>query len=80
MKDKPFHCQILHLGECSCFTGRLLNQTKEKNEKYKAIQLRMQYVEEEVVLYPEFRDLQEFAVVRQPFSLNLDVSSINFLI
>lgn len=71
--NKPLQCEILHHGECSCWVGRLYNQTKELRERYHQIQARMQVVEKEVAAMKEFRELQEFAVVYQPFTTALNV-------
>lgn len=70
---KPLQCEILHHGECSCWIGRLYNQTKELQERYSTIQRKMQDVEEEVASMKEFRGLKEFAVMFQPFSRRLNV-------
>lgn len=73
--DKPTRCQILHHGECSCWVGRLYNQTKEGARRMHSIQLRMQDVEAEVAAMKEFQNLPGFAVVYQPFSRGLSVSA-----
>lgn len=72
-ENKPLQCEILHHGECSCWVGRLYNQTKELKARYHRIQERMQIVEKEVSHMKEFRELQEFAVVHQPFTTGLNV-------
>lgn len=72
--DKPTRCQILHHGECSCWVGRLYNQTRQSARKMHAIQQRMQAVESEVAAMKEFQQLDGFAVVHQPFSSGLSVS------
>lgn len=71
--NKPLQCEILHHGECSCWVGRLYNQTKELQMRYHRIQEKMQIVEKEVSSLKEFRELQEFAVVYQPFTTGLNV-------
>lgn len=72
--DKPTRCELLHHGECSCWVGRLYNQTEESTRRMHAIQLRMQAVEVEVAAMKEFQHLRKFAVVHQPFSRGLSVS------
>ncbi|XP_037033341.1 phospholipase B1, membrane-associated-like [Bradysia coprophila] len=74
-EKKPLQCQILHHGECSCWVGRLYNQTKELQERYSVIQRKMQDIEEEVASMKEFRGLKEFAVMYQPFSRRLNLST-----
>lgn len=71
--NKPIQCELLHRGECSCWVGRLYNQTKEHQNQYHRIQLQMQAVEKEVAAMKEFRNLKGFAVVHQPFSTALSV-------
>lgn len=73
-KNKPIQCDLLHRGECSCWVGRLYNQTTELQNRYHRIQLQMQAVEKEVAAMKEFRNLKEFAVVHQPFSTALSVN------
>lgn len=75
-EKKPLQCEILHHGECSCWVGRLYNQTKELQERYSTIQRKMQDVEEEVGSMKEFRGLKEFAVMYQPFSRRLNVTKV----
>lgn len=75
-EKKPLQCEILHHGECSCWVGRLYNQTKELQERYSIIQRKMQDVEEEVGNMKEFRGLKEFAVMYQPFSRRLNVTQV----
>lgn len=53
--------------------GRLYNQSESKRKQYHDIQLRMQAVEAEVASMEEFQHLDGFAVVYQPFSLELSV-------
>lgn len=76
-EKKPLQCQILHNGECSCWVGRLYNQTKELQERYSLIQRKMQDVEEDVGNMKEFRGLKEFAVMFQPFSRRLNVTVLH---
>lgn len=77
--NKPLQCEILHHGECSCWVGRLYNQTKELREQYARIQARMQVVEKEVAAMKEFRALKEFAVVYQPFTTELTVRNKQYI-
>lgn len=80
VKDKPFHCQMLHHGECSCWIGHLYNQNKENQEMYHRIQKEMHMAEYVVSESKEFRNLKEFAVVYQPWPEGLNVSFIkNYL-
>lgn len=69
--SKPEQCQRLHVGECSCWLGRKV--TPEMVAKYMKIQEAFIQVEQEVSLLNEFRNLQEFAVVYQPFTLNMTI-------
>lgn len=73
MKNKPRRCDILHHGECSCWLGHLYNQSKYAQEQYHRIQIEMQKMEEEVVNLKEFRNLNEFAAVFQPWPMGLNV-------
>lgn len=75
VENKPFHCQMLHHGECSCWIGHLYNQNKENQELYHRIQTEMHDVEFNVAQMKEFRNLKEFAVVYQPWPVELSVSS-----
>lgn len=77
--NKPLQCEILHHGECSCWVGRLYNQTKELQDRYFQIQRKMQIVEKEVANMKEFRGLREFAVVYQPFTTHINVIKIILL-
>lgn len=74
VENKPFHCQMLHHGECSCWIGHLYNQNKKNQELYHRIQEEMHDVEYNVAQMKEFRNLDEFAVVYQPWSVGLNVS------
>lgn len=73
VENKPFHCQMLHHGECSCWIGHLYNQNKENQELYHRIQVEMHAVESNVAQLKEFRNLKDFAVVYQPWPVNLSV-------
>lgn len=73
VEEKPTHCQILHHGECSCWIGRLYNQSKKAQEKYHQIQSEIHQAEESVASMKEFRNLKEFAVVFQPWPEGLNV-------
>lgn len=77
-EDKPFHCQMLHHGECSCWVGRLYNQNKENLLLYHRTQTQMHEVEYSVAQMKEFRNLKEFAVVFQPWPTGLNVSNTQF--
>lgn len=74
VENKPFHCQMLHHGECSCWIGHLYNQNKANQELYHRIQGEMQEVEFSVAQMKEFRNLKEFAVVYQPWTVKMSVS------
>lgn len=67
------HCQILHHAECSCWIGNLYKKSKKDNERYHRIQMAMHDAEYEVTLAKEFRNLEEFAAVFQPFPKGLTV-------
>ncbi|XP_050093192.1 phospholipase B1, membrane-associated-like [Anopheles aquasalis] len=71
LEDKPFACQSLHHGECSCWIGKLYNQSDASRERWARIQEQYISVEREVAESAEFRGLDEFAVVYQPWSLNV---------
>lgn len=73
VENKPFHCQMLHHGECSCWIGHLYNQNKKNQELYHRIQEEMHDVEYNVAQMKEFRNLDEFAVVYQPWPVELNV-------
>lgn len=77
VENKPFHCQMLHHGECSCWIGHLYNQNKENQELYHRIQAEMHEAEFNVAQMKEFRNLKEFAAVFQPWPVGLNVS-LNF--
>lgn len=74
VENKPFHCQMLHHGECSCWIGHLYNQNKANQDLYHNIQGEMHDVEFNVAQMKEFRNLKEFAVVYQPWTAGLSVS------
>ncbi|XP_049546327.1 phospholipase B1, membrane-associated-like [Anopheles darlingi] len=71
LEDKPFVCQSLHHGECSCWIGKLYNQSDASRKRWARIQEQFISVEREVAESAEFRGLDEFAVVYQPWSLNV---------
>ncbi|XP_052873446.1 phospholipase B1, membrane-associated-like [Anopheles cruzii] len=70
---KPFACESLHHGECSCWVGKLYNQTDASRERWARIQDQYIEVEKDVAESKEFRGLDEFAVVYQPWSLNISM-------
>lgn len=72
-KNKSLTCDLIHLPECSCWLGRLYNQSPARRQRFHQIQLAMQAVEAEVAAMAEFQNLDGFAVVHQPFSLELSV-------
>uniref|UniRef100_A0A182YNY3 Phospholipase B1, membrane-associated n=1 Tax=Anopheles stephensi TaxID=30069 RepID=A0A182YNY3_ANOST len=71
LQRKPFECASLHNGECSCWIGKLYNQSDASRARWRRIQNEMIRVEKEVAESKEFRGLDEFAVVYQPWSLNV---------
>uniref|UniRef100_A0A182MY44 Phospholipase B1, membrane-associated n=1 Tax=Anopheles dirus TaxID=7168 RepID=A0A182MY44_9DIPT len=73
LREKPFACESLHHGECSCWVGKLYNQTDASRERWARIQDEYSRVEKEVAESKEFRGLSEFAVVYQPWSLNVSM-------
>lgn len=74
VNGKPLHCQILHNAECSCWIGKLYSQTKNDQERYHRIQMEMHQAERDVADAKEFKNLDEFAAVFQPFPEGLSVS------
>lgn len=76
-KQKPNNCQFLHHGECACWIGHLYNQSQKK-DFYDKMQQEMHKIDEKVALMKEFSNLDEFAVVFQPWSLGLSVSYSSF--
>ncbi|KAG5672555.1 hypothetical protein PVAND_002673 [Polypedilum vanderplanki] len=70
---KPRSCSFIHRGECACWVGPLANVTKESRERWMKIQQRFIQVEEEVAKSEEFRRLDEFAVMYQPWSTNVSL-------
>lgn len=78
LKPKPEQCRLMHHIECSCWEGRLYNQTDQLRRRLHNIQQEFIKAEAEVAQYDEFKGLQEFAVVYQPFSLNLSVSLVQY--
>lgn len=74
---KPLHCQIIHNGECSCWVGRLYNQNPELKVLYHRVQVEVHQAEYSVAQMEEFQNLKEFAVVFQPFTTGLSVSSMD---
>lgn len=73
LQRKPFACESLHHGECSCWIGKLYNQSEASRDRWARIQDEYIRVEKEVAESREFRGLDEFAVVYQPWSLNVTV-------
>lgn len=74
LKPKPQQCKIMHQMECSCWVGPLYNKTQKFRERLKKIQEKLIQVEAEVAELEEFKNLQEFALVHQPFTLDISVS------
>lgn len=79
-EQKPNKCQFLHHGECACWIGHLYNQNKQTQEFYDKMQREMHQIDEEVAVMKEFSNLDEFAVVFQPWSLGISVSLSHFSI
>ncbi|XP_058832471.1 phospholipase B1, membrane-associated-like [Topomyia yanbarensis] len=73
LNPKPPICQTLHYGECSCWVGKLYNQSDVSRTRWRTIQEKMAEVEEEVVKMDEFRRLDEFAAIHQPWSTKLSL-------
>ncbi|EAT42506.1 AAEL005957-PA [Aedes aegypti] len=73
LESKPGVCHTLHHGECSCWVGTAYNQTDETRQRWKIIQEGMVKVEKEVSQMDEFRRLDGFAVVYQPWSTHLSL-------
>ncbi|XP_053684874.1 phospholipase B1, membrane-associated-like [Sabethes cyaneus] len=73
ISPKPGICHTLHHGECSCWVGKLYNQTETSRARWRRIQEEMVQVEMEVAKLDEFRRLDEFAVVHQPWSTNISL-------
>ncbi|XP_053670197.1 phospholipase B1, membrane-associated-like [Anopheles nili] len=73
LSRKPFACQSLHHGECSCWVGQLYNQSDASRDRWARIQDQYTRVEKEIAESQEFRGLDEFAVVYQPWSLNVSM-------
>lgn len=67
-------CRVASIGECSCWIGHLYNQNKENQALYHRIQAEMHDAEFIVAQMKEFRNLKEFAVVFQPWPVELSVS------
>lgn len=74
LKPKPQQCKIMHQMECSCWVGPLYNKTQKLRERLARIQQELIKVEQEVAELEEFKNLQEFALVHQPFTLDISVS------
>lgn len=74
LKPKPQQCKIMHQMECSCWVGPLYNKTQKLQERLSKIQKELIQVEQEVADMEEFKNLQEFALVHQPFTLDIAVS------
>ncbi|CRK94860.1 CLUMA_CG008352, isoform A [Clunio marinus] len=74
LKGKPRNCKFIHRGECSCWVGTVSNATKESRERWQKIQRHFIRVEEEVAKLEEFRGLDEFAVMYQPWSNNVSLN------
>ncbi|XP_049289997.1 phospholipase B1, membrane-associated-like isoform X2 [Anopheles funestus] len=71
LQRKPFACESLHHGECSCWIGKLYSQSNTSRERWGRIQDEYIKMEKEIAESKEFRGLDEFAVVYQPWSLNV---------
>lgn len=67
-------CRVTSIGECSCWIGHLYNQNKENQALYHHIQSEVHDAEFSVAEMKEFRNLKEFAVVYQPWPVELNVS------
>ncbi|XP_053658229.1 phospholipase B1, membrane-associated-like [Anopheles marshallii] len=75
LQQKPFACQSLHHGECSCWIGKLYNQSETSRKRWGRIQDAYIKVEKEIAESKEFQGLDEFAVVYQPWSLNVSMKT-----
>lgn len=75
---KTNHCELLQLGMCSCFSGLFFNASSETRKWFEDIEDRYRKVEEKVAKSKEFRKLNDFAVVYQPFGINTTVSVVFF--
>lgn len=64
----------MHQMECSCWVGPLYNKTQKLQERLSRIQQDVIRVEQEVADMDEFKNLQEFSLVHQPFTLDISVS------
>lgn len=53
MKSKPSICNTLHHGECSCWVGKLYNQTDESRLRF--VVLGDQSTDIEIILHPFFQ-------------------------
>ncbi|XP_021707467.1 phospholipase B1, membrane-associated [Aedes aegypti] len=74
LAGKPAICWILHHGECPCWVGPIHNSTESSRSRWARIQKQYKKVEEEVPLMDEFRGLDEFAVVHQPWTKRLSLN------
>lgn len=54
--------------------GPLYNKTQKLRERLSRIQTEVKRVEQEVANLDEFKNLPEFALVHQPFTLDISVS------
>lgn len=77
MANKPEKCTRMHHIECSCWVGRLYNQSDEMKKRIQRIQHNFIKAEENVAKLKEFRGLKEFAVVYQPLTKNFTVAMDN---
>lgn len=75
MLNKPDRCARMHHIECSCWIGRLYNQSADMKRRMTRIQTDFIKAEEDVAKLKEFRNLKDFAVVYQPFTKNFSVTS-----
>lgn len=74
-ENKPSKCQFLHHGECPCWIGQLFNQNRKSQDFYHKMQQEIHQVDKKVASMKEFSNLDEFAVVFQPWSIGLSVSN-----
>jgi hypothetical protein len=77
LKSKPDRCKFIHRGECACWVGTISNVTRESRQRWQNIQNEFVRVEAEVAKSKEFRGLDEFAVVYQPWSTKLSLNVDN---
>ncbi|XP_026470805.1 phospholipase B1, membrane-associated-like [Ctenocephalides felis] len=69
-RHQPPICWAWHLVECSCFFG---SRVEKQQPRYINILKRWVAVEKEVSALPEFQDKEDFAVVFQPFTTEIEI-------